>query len=153
MTSASQPRPGLSRDELSRLTDAWDEFIVAVRRNRARSGALDHGLSLSQYQFARPLLTGPLTSGELAERFGIAPATATQIIDGLERERLVQRSRTGGDRRRVTITLTDQGRRAIERKRRLLSEQRRRLFEGLAPEERPQAERVLRHLAQVMHEL
>jgi DNA-binding MarR family transcriptional regulator len=65
----------------------------------------------------------------------------------------VQRSRTGGDRRRVTITLTDQGRRAIERKRRLLSEQRRRLFEGLAPEERPQAERVLRHLAQVMHEL
>jgi MarR family transcriptional regulator, organic hydroperoxide resistance regulator len=153
MTSASQAPSGLSRDELSRLTDAWDEFIVAVRRNRARSGALDRGLSLSQYQFARPLLSGSLPSGRLAERFGIAPATATQIIDGLEREGLVERSRAPGDRRCVTITLTGKGRRAIERKRRLLSEQRRRLFEGLAPEERPQAERVLRHLAQVMHEL
>jgi len=55
--------------------------------------------------------------------------------------------------RRVTITLTEEGRRAVERKRRLLSEQRRRLFEALAPEERPHAERVLRHLAQIMQEL
>jgi DNA-binding MarR family transcriptional regulator len=148
-----ETEPHLSGAELARLTDAWDEFIVAVRRNRARSGALDRGLSLSQYQFARPLLGSPLASGELAERFGITRATATQIIDGLERDGLVERSRTSGDRRSVTVTLTPKGRRAIEQKRRALAERRRRLFEGLTPAERPQAERVLRHLAQIMHEL
>ena len=153
MTTAIQPSTRLTRDELSRLTDAWEEFIVAVRRSRARSGALDREVSLSQYEFARPLLSGPMAVGQLAERFGIAPATATQVLDGLEREGMIERSRSSGDRRSVTITLTSRGRRAMERKRRSLEERRRRLFEALAPEERPQAERVLRHLAQIMHEL
>ncbi len=126
---------------------------MAVRRNRARSGGLDRGLSLSQYHFARPLLAGSLPAGRLAERFGISPATATQILDGLERQALIERTRQAGDRRTVTITLTDRGRRAIELKRRRLAERRRRLFEGLSDQERSQAERVLRHLAQIIHEL
>lgn len=153
MTTAASTTTHLSGEELSRLTDAWDEFIVAVRRNRARSGSFDRGLTLSQYQFAHPLLTGPMAAGQLAERFGIAAATATQILDALEREGMVERSRGAGDRRCVTITLTSRGRRAVERKHRSLAERRRRLFEALAPEERPQAEGVLRHLAQIMQEL
>src|SRR5579884_3098643 len=103
----------ITRAELSRLTDAWDEFIVAVRRNRARAGSLDRGLTLSQYQFARPLLAGPMSAGQLAERFGVAAATATQILDALEREGIVARSRGAGDRRCVTITLTSRGRTAV----------------------------------------
>jgi DNA-binding MarR family transcriptional regulator len=153
MTTETEGLTHLSREELSRLTDAWDEFIVAVRRNRARSGSLDRGLTLSQYQFARPLLSGPMPVGRLAERFGVAAATATQILDSLERDAVVARSRGTGDRRCVAITLTPHGRSAVEAKRRSLAERRRRLFEGLSPEERPQAERVLRHLAQIMHEL
>lgn len=143
----------LSRGELARLSEAWERFLDAVRRTRARTGRLDAGLTLSQYELIRPLITGPQPVGRLAERLGIAPATGTQILDALEREGLVKRSRPAGDRRTVAVELSGQGRRALERKRRRLLGQRRRLFESLAPEERDQTERVLRHLAEIMEEL
>ena len=144
---------GLTPAQLKRLNESWERFIAAVRRTRARTGGLQDGLSLSQYELIKPLTSGGKAIGRLAGRVGIAPATATQILDGLERDGAVQRSRTAADRRTVHVTLTAQGRRALERKRRSLVNQRRRLFENLAPEERRQAERILRHLAQIMEEL
>lgn len=133
------------------LLDAWDEFIVAIRRARTRRGERDEGLSLSQYEFVRPLIGGDgLPVSRLAERFGIAPATATQILDALERGGLVERKRTAQDRRTVLITLTPEGCRQLERKRRSLAAQRRRFLAKLAPGERAQAERLLRHLAEVI---
>ena len=143
----------LTAAQLQRLNEAWERFIAAVRRTRARTGGFVDGLSLSQYELIKPLSSGGESIGRLAESVGIAPATATQILDGLERDGTVQRSRTAADRRTVHVTLTERGRRAIERKRRGLVNQRRRLFEGLEPEERAQAERLLRHLAQIMEEL
>jgi DNA-binding MarR family transcriptional regulator len=124
-----------------------------VRRTRARTGGFEDGLSLSQYELIKPLACGGEPIGRLAERIGIAPATATQILDGLERGGAVRRSRTVADRRTVNVTLTEHGRRALERKRRGLVNQRRRLFENLEPEERGQAERILLHLAEIMDEL
>ena len=107
----------------------------------------------AQYQLIKRLASGEKPIGRLAEGVGIAPATATQILDGLERGGAVQRSRTAADRRTVEVTLTERGRRALERKRRGLVNQRRRLFENLEPEERGQAERVLRHPAEIMEDL
>jgi MarR family transcriptional regulator, organic hydroperoxide resistance regulator len=141
-------------DQLERLGAAWEAFIVAVRRARARTGERETGLSLSQYEFLRPLWSSdglPVT--QLAERFGIAPATATGILDGLARSGIIERTRAAADRRTVTITLTDEGRRRVARKRRSIARQRRRLFESLAPEERAHTERLLRHLAQVIAEI
>jgi DNA-binding MarR family transcriptional regulator len=144
----------ISSAQLKRLNEAWERFIAAVRRTRSRTGGSDDGLTLSQYELIKPLSSGgPAAIGRLAERIGVAPATATQILDNLERDGLVERSRTAADRRTVTVTLTAGGRRALERKRRGLVNQRRRLFENLEPEERAQAERVLRHLAEIMEEL
>ena len=143
----------LTPAQLKRLNEAWERFIAAVRRTRARARGLEDGLSLSQYELIKPLTSGGQPVGRLAERIAVAPATGTQILDGLERDGLVERSRTAADRRTVHVTLTEQGRRALERKRRALVDQRRRLFENLEPEERDQAERVLRHLAEIMEEL
>ncbi len=144
----------ISAAQLKRLNEAWERFIAAVRRTRARTGGSEDGLTLSQYELIKPLSSGgPMAIGRLAERIGVAPATATQILDNLERGGLVQRARSAADRRTVTVALTDGGRRALERKRRGLVDQRRRLFENLEPEERAQAERVLRHLAEIMEEL
>lgn len=143
----------LTPPQLERLNEAWERFLAAVRRTRARVGGSEDGLSLSQYELIRPLSSGRLPIGRLAERTGVAPATATQILDSLERDGFVERSRTAADRRTVNVTLTQQGRRAVERKRRRLVDQRRRLFENLEPEERGQTERVLRHLAEIMEDL
>jgi DNA-binding MarR family transcriptional regulator len=144
----------VSEDELARLSAAWEEFIVAVRRARARRGEPEEGLSLSQYEFVRPLTAcDGLPVSRLAEKFGVAPATATQIVDALERSGIVERRRTAQDRRMVTISLTPEGHQQAERKRRSLAGQHRRFLKTLAPEERGQTERLLRHLAQVIAEL
>src|SRR5579884_718276 len=90
-------------DDLDRLADAWDEFIVSVRRFRARVGEPGEGLSLSQYEFVRPLVSSEgLPVSRLAERFGIASATATQMLDALERDGVIARARSDRDRRTVT---------------------------------------------------
>lgn len=94
-----------------------------------------------------------LPVSRLAERFGIASASATQMIDALERNGIVARDRSAADRRTVTVTLTPEGRGMVERKRRALSAQRRHFFENLEPEERASTERVLRHLAQLIGDL
>lgn len=146
--------PAATDDELEQLADAWDRFLVAVRQARAKRSEREDGLSLSQYEFARPLTrTDGMKVSELAERYGITSATATGILDGLEREGLIERSRAGRDRRTVTITLTDEGRRKVHRKRQRIARQRRKLFDTLAPEERAHTHRLLNHLAQVIDEL
>ncbi|HET8978997.1 MAG TPA: MarR family transcriptional regulator [Solirubrobacteraceae bacterium] len=147
-------REEIGDEELERLERAWDEFIVAVRRARARSGERGDGLTLSQYEFLRPLRgAGGMQVTHLADRFGIAPGTATGILDGLARLGFIERTRASEDRRTVTITLTDAGRQEVERKRRSIARQRRRLFASIAPEERGHTERMLRHLARVITEL
>jgi DNA-binding MarR family transcriptional regulator len=145
----------LSDEELARLSSAWEGFLDAIRRGRARVGErIEDGLTLSQYEFLRPLIgSDGLPVGRLAERSGIAPASATQLLDGLERAGIIQRARIAKDRRTVTITLTDEGRKRVARKRRNIINQRRKLFETVAPDERPQAERFLRHLAETIPQL
>jgi hypothetical protein len=73
-----EDQDAVSEDELARLGSAWDGFLAAVRRARARGGERDDGLlTLSQYEFIRPLIGGNgLPVGRLAEMSGIAPATA-----------------------------------------------------------------------------
>jgi DNA-binding MarR family transcriptional regulator len=147
----SQPPADPDEIELARLGAAWEEFLGAVRRARARTGDRGDGLSLSQYEFLRPLADGGgLGVSALAERFGVAPATATGILDGLERAGMIARGRTERDRRAVTITLTPAGRRALERKRRSIGRRRRALLGTIGAAERAQTERLLRHLAGVI---
>lgn len=143
----------LTPAELKRLNESWERFIAAVRRTRARIGGYEDGLTLSQYELIKPLTSGPVPVGRLAERVAVAPATATGVLDCLERDGLVQRTRTDSDRRTVNVALTEDGRRAFQRKRRALVNQRRRLFENLEPEERGQVQRVLIHLAEIIEKL
>lgn len=54
---------------------------------------------------------GPLGTAELAERLGIRSASATVLVDRLERSGHVRRVRETGDRRRVRLTETPAARR------------------------------------------
>jgi DNA-binding MarR family transcriptional regulator len=55
--------------------------------------------------------------GEVAEHLGLAPASVTKLVDGLEGRRLVQRGASASDRRRVLLTLTSSGKRMMEKAR------------------------------------
>jgi DNA-binding MarR family transcriptional regulator len=55
----------------------------------------------------------PSPSG-IAENLGVTRATVTQLLDGLERDRLVERRNVGHDRRAQAIHLTEEGRRLFD---------------------------------------
>lgn len=143
------------KPDAQRFTEAWDAFVLAVRRAQARGQQqAPEELTLSQYYLLRPLDDGrSMPMCDLADCAGIAPPTATRVLDGLERAELVSRQRSPQDRRTVLISLTSEGRRRLRRKIRQLRERRERLYTRLEPHEREQSEELLRHLAELLGEL
>ena len=140
--------------EVERFAEAWDAFVLAIRRAQARGVQSPDDLTLAQYYLLSPLVSERgVALSRLAESAGIAPPTATRVIDGLEKAGLVRRERSNTDRRTVLVSLTTAGRRRVDRKRAELVDRRRRLYENLEPDERHQSERLLRHLAELIHQL
>ena len=68
------------------------------------------GLSLPQFIMLRALRLGPLSSGALAQRFGVSRPTITRTVDGLVKKNLIERLPDGRDRRVTMIALTGAGR-------------------------------------------
>jgi DNA-binding MarR family transcriptional regulator len=57
---------------------------------------------------------GEMCCSDIADSVGVSRATMTGLLDGLERDGLVRRVDHAEDRRRVTITLTANGRRFLD---------------------------------------
>jgi MarR family transcriptional regulator, organic hydroperoxide resistance regulator len=144
-TSPSTDREGFVR--------SLDDFLRAVQRARGRaSQAQEEGLSVSQYHVMAPLAEGPQGVKALALAAGVAPPTATRMLDGLARDGFVHRAPNEHDRRCVSVSLTPEGERALERKRREIAAARARIADSLDPAERAQAAVLLGRLAQVIEE-
>jgi DNA-binding MarR family transcriptional regulator len=152
-TTVVRERQGTASD---RFEAALDQFFTAVRRARGRAAREtgSKGLTLAQFQLLDAFGERPeWPVGELAEAGGVAPPTATKMLDGLERDGVVERSHSTEDRRRVTIKLTQHGRRLLKLKRETVTAKRRALFDSLTAAERRDAERLLPRLAEVIEEL
>jgi long-chain acyl-CoA synthetase len=70
-------------------------------------------LSLAQYRVLGLLSEGSAVSSAVAEQLAVRPPSVTALIDGLVARGLVDRRTTEGDRRRVSLVVTDEGRGAI----------------------------------------
>jgi DNA-binding MarR family transcriptional regulator len=71
-----------------------------------------HGLSAGKFTLLVALLAGGdegLAPSECADKAGVTRATITGLLDGLERESLVQRQPHLEDRRMLTVRLTEKG--------------------------------------------
>jgi len=115
---------------------ALREFLAAQRRLRGREAQRHGTLSFSQYAVLRVLVDGdehPI--GELAAAADVSPASATKMIDGLERAGLVARVRGSEDRRRVDVTITEAGRDVLGRKDGEIQEAWERVLGDAEPEE------------------
>ena len=136
------------------LAAAWEDFFRTTRRLRARAGKQPlEGLSLPQYHLLEALRgADELTVGVLAEAAGVAPPTATRMLDCLERDGHVSRRHSDEDRRAVLVSLTASGRVAVETAHEQVSAWRRRVFESLEPAEREQAAALLNRLSRVLEE-
>src|SRR5205814_8663162 len=135
--------------------DAFDSFVQAVRRARgASSHERGRSLTLSQYGLLQPLAdTDGARVRELAEQAGIAPSTATRILDALERRGIVDRRPSSGDRRGVRITLTPAGRDVLYDEDEWMRARERDFFAQLPADERMLAPALLERLAALIDEL
>ncbi len=71
-----------------------------------------HDLTPVQAKLLCVLLEGPRGMAELAGYFGVEKAALTGLMDRAEKRGLAQREPVPGNRRALTVTLTEEGRRA-----------------------------------------
>lgn len=74
----------------------------------------EYNLTISQFGVLEALYhLGPLSQSELGEKILKSNANLTTVVDSLEKKELVERTRDNDDRRRVTVRLTQGGRKLI----------------------------------------
>ncbi|GAB4353358.1 MAG: MarR family transcriptional regulator [Immundisolibacter sp.] len=110
--------------------DINDQIVAALRRIvraidlHSRRLAQTHGLTGPQALLLREVVNrGQTHATELAQAVSLSNATVTDILNRLEQRGLLERTRSGNDRRRVLITPTASGRMLIEQAPPLLQEQ------------------------------
>jgi long-chain acyl-CoA synthetase len=86
---------------------------VAWLAKQAELGLATLDLSLAQYRVLGLLSEGSAVSSAVAEQLAVRPPSVTALIDGLVARGLVDRRTIEGDRRRVSLVVTNAGRRAI----------------------------------------
>ncbi len=115
------------------------EILVAIRKiiraidlrsKRLMSEAGITGPQLLVLQAVSQSYTPP-SLGEIAKRVNLSQATVTSIMGRLESKGLVLRAKGSVDRRRVEVTLTDEGTATLERAPSPLQESFIEEFEGL----------------------
>lgn len=100
--------------------DAWARLLrghAALRRSLTAELQEEHGLSVTDYE-ALLLLSraeeGMLRRVDLADGLGLSASGVTRMLDGLERQRLVDKATCDSDARVTYAVLTDTGRARLE---------------------------------------
>jgi DNA-binding MarR family transcriptional regulator len=156
-TATSAPRPTATAGREQANADvraAFGELMAAERRLRGRKSDTDGGLSYGQ---VRALFTlereERATAGQLAKAADLTPGTMTALLDQLERDGMVQRTRSTDDRRVVYVSLTPAGRTELHTKRtrwqRLWEEE----LQSLSDDDLRVATDVMRRIARVLDTL
>ncbi len=107
--------PERSLEAAAHMGRSFKGAIAAMRRMRGRETQCPGELSDAQYG----LLFGlqghdSLSARELAFQAGVSPASATEMLEGLEAAGLVSRVRSEVDRRVVLTSLTERGRELVD---------------------------------------
>jgi len=106
--------PGMGIDELVADLSASIGLLVRRLRQRRADGELTMPESTCLSRLDRE---GPATSSELAKQEQISPQSMGASLAGLEERGLVERRPDPGDGRKVVMSLTAQGRRALQQRR------------------------------------
>jgi len=108
-----KPLAKTERDELAAAAGAIRRGVVRIVR-RLRLERSDEALSLFKLSILGILYRkGPMTAGDLAIREQIRPQSLTRLLASLVRKNYVCRQPDKRDRRRLLITLTPAGKKAL----------------------------------------
>jgi MarR family transcriptional regulator, organic hydroperoxide resistance regulator len=141
-------------DPHEQFAESFKAVTAAQRRLRGRETHRPGELSYAQYGLLFSLAAGgALAAGELALAADVSPATATQMLDGLERAGLVERVRSGQDKRIVFTSLTERGRKLVESRRALFEPRWRRALAEFSDQDLLTAAALLDRIREMFDEL
>jgi DNA-binding MarR family transcriptional regulator len=134
----------VERDEPTSVSDLF--WAVARRLRRAsRESLAPWEVTPSQLRALGTLMRhGPVRPSGLAKHLGIAPRSATEVVDALEERGLVRRETDPDDRRATLVVVTDHGREVGQAIRAARAAEADRVFAGLDDGDRTDLERLLR---------
>ena len=89
---------------------------------------------------------GMMRLSELSDHLGIAPRSATEVVDALEARGLVQRRPDPGDRRAILVEATEHGASVLDAIRAARGTETERVFGRLSETDRAHLARILRKL-------
>jgi DNA-binding MarR family transcriptional regulator len=130
-------------------TSASDLFWAVARRLRhaSRETLAPWDVTPSQLRALGTMMRhGSMRPGGLAQHLGIAPRSATEVVDALQERGLVRRETDPDDRRATLVVVTDAGRELAAAVRKARAAESDRAFAGLPDADRAELERLLRQL-------
>jgi len=139
------------------LMDPLYESLISLRRIlriadiQAKKLAKDSGLTTSKLLVLQTIdEQGEVTIGKIAEAVNLTQATITTIIDSLQNAGYVQRERSTSDKRKVFVTLTEDGRETLVAAPTALHQRFSEGFEELEDWEQMQIAAVLKRLSTIL---
>ena len=127
MNPGHEPRPRARRADAVR---------AAARLARVAGNALaEADLTLTQYRVLVFLDAGGRPASDVAALLDVVPSTVTSVVDGLCSRGLVARGEDPTDRRRVVLTLTDEGHAQVSAGDRVVADRLEKLLDRLPAEE------------------
>jgi MarR family 2-MHQ and catechol resistance regulon transcriptional repressor len=121
--------------------------VIAVQGRLLPSLQREFGLTESQIAVLEALRhLGPLQQGELCQKILRSGSNVTTVVDNLERDGLVQRTRDESDRRIQVVHLTGKGRELVDRALPVHVERITRTMATLEPDEQRELGRLCRKL-------
>ena len=143
--------PKLEIDTLS-IADRLRPVLLRVGRELRRE-AREVGISPEQVSLLVAIKYSPgIGVRELAARERVSPPALSNHVDRLERDGLVSRTPSMSDRRRVGLTLTDDGQRVLRRVRSRRTAWLARRLGGLTPGELESVEAAIEPLSRLLQE-
>lgn len=135
---------------IERLERLYPELLGRMGRLRA---LVHEGLDLTYNQY-KTLLTiagnGSCSLRDLGQELEVAMSSASQMVDRLVAQDLVERRQDADNRRQVIIRLTPQGQALISELRRGILERYRKVFKRLAPAEQEELVAAFETIARIL---
>jgi DNA-binding MarR family transcriptional regulator len=134
------------------IADRLRPVLLKVGRELRRE-AREVGISPEQVSLLVAIKYAPgIGVRELAARERVSPPALSNHVDRLERDGVVSRTPNASDRRRVGLTLTDEGQRVLRRVRSRRTAWLATRLRGLSSEELEAVESAIEPLSRLLHE-
>lgn len=151
MNVAANETDGKRLQTEARVVEKAVRRIVRAHDLQSRALSKRCGLTAAQLILMKGIMElGEVTSVALSIYADISPATVVTILDNLEERGLIQRYRSGTDRRIVHTRLTQEGSRLVSEAPEPMGDVFLKNFAGLPPQQRQALAQAVLQLAELM---